>query len=235
MKRLLTSRSMTRRRTTRAFISVLIVAVGCRAEQPAPKAPATTTAPPATAQTPGPSTPPMKSPDSYAVRVETSKGGFTIGVTRSLAPLGADRFYELVKIGYFTDVRFFRVMPGFVAQFGLHGDPAVNALWTDAVLPDEPMRVGNTRGTVAFTTSGPKTRSNQLFVNTADNRAKLDGQKRFAPIGTVTDGMDVLDKLNSEYGEEPNQSRIGYKGNEYLMKWFPALDYIKSATLVTNR
>ena len=224
-----------KRHLTQALSTMLIVAVGCRAEQPTSKAPTTTIAPLAVARIPGPSTPPMKSPATYSVHVETSKGHFTIAVTRSLAPLGADRFYELVKIGYFTNVRFFRVMPGFVAQFGLHGDPAVNALWTDAVLPDEPMRVGNTRGTVAFTTSGPKTRSNQLFVNTADNRAKLDRQKLFAPIGTVTDGMDVIGKLNSEYGEEPNQSRVGHTGNEYLTKWFPALDYIKSATLLPNR
>ena len=181
---------------------------------------------------PGPATTPIRSPDTYNVRVTTNTGAFTIVVKRALAPRGADRFYELVSIGYFSDVRFFRVMPGFVAQFGLHGTPTVNELWANAVIPDEPMRIGNTRGTVAFTTSGPTTRSNQLFINTADNRSKLDRQRLFAPIGSVTDGMDVVDRLNSEYGEEPNQSRIGHGGNDYLHKWYPALDYIVSATIV---
>lgn len=182
---------------------------------------------------PGPAASPMRSPDSYNVRVTTNKGAFTIAVTRSLAPHGADRFYELVSVGYFTDVRFFRVMPGFVAQFGLHGTPAANAQWSDAVIPDEPMRTGNTRGTVAFSASGPTTRSNQLFISLADNRSKLDRQRMFSPIGNVTEGMDVVEKLNSEYGDEPNQSRINFVGNEYLRKWFPALDYIVSATIVS--
>lgn len=174
----------------------------------------------------------MRSPDRYRVAVETSKGTFTIEVTRSLAPLGADRFYELVSIGYFTDVRFFRMVPGFIAQFGIHGDPAVNNAWKRAMLPDEPMRTGNTRGTVTFASAGPDTRTVQLFISTGDNRRRLDHQRVFAPIGTVVDGMNVVDALNSEYGEEPNFSRIFAQGNEYLRKWFPALDYIKQATVV---
>ena len=183
-------------------------------------------------QIPGPAATPARSPDTFRVTVETSKGTFTIAVQRALAPRGADRFFELVSAGYFTDVRFFRVVPGFVVQFGMHGDPAVNARWEKATLPDEARRTSNTRGTVAFAAAGPNTRTMQLFVNTADNGRKLDGQRLFAPIGSVVEGMDVVDKLNNEYGEEPNPSRIASKGNVYLQRWFPALDYIKSATII---
>ncbi len=181
---------------------------------------------------PGPAATPIISPDSYRVVFATSKGAFTVAVNRSLAPRGADRFYELVTIGYFTDVRFFRVVPGFVVQFGMHGDPAVNALWEKAPMPDEPRRMSNTRGTVVFAAAGPNTRTVQLFINTADNGLKLDRQRMFFPIGTVVDGMAVVDSLNNEYGEEPNHSRIASKGNEYLSRWFPALDYITSATVL---
>lgn len=222
------------RRTARLFALVTaLVATSACGDARAPKAaPPTDTVASRGPRIPAPSPTPWRSPDSYRVRVETSKGPFTIEVKRSLAPRGADRMYELVQIGYFTDVRFFRIVPGFVVQFGMHGDPAVNAVWERAMLEDEPMRTPNTRGTVAFTTAGPNTRANQLFISTADNRSKLDGQQLFAPIGTVIEGMDVVEKLNAEYGEEPNQSRIAGKGNEYLGKWYPALDYIKSATVV---
>ena len=220
------------RRCTASVLCASFVMMACTGESRPGPVVGTHVDSAATRAIPGPAATPMRSPETYSVRITTNKGVFTIAVKRALAPRGADRFYELVSVGYFTDVRFFRVMPGFVAQFGLHGTPAVNALWTDAVIPDEPMRIGNTRGTVAFTTSGPTTRSNQLFINTADNRSKLDRQRLFAPIGSVTDGMDVVDRLNSEYGEEPNQSRVGHAGNEYLHKWFPALDYVVSATIV---
>ena len=179
-----------------------------------------------------PASTPPRSPDRYRVAFETSKGGFVIDVTRDLAPIGADRFYELVNAGYFTDVRFFRVVPGFVAQFGMHGDPDINELWEKAALPDEPMKVSNTRGTVTFATAGPNTRANQLFISTGDNSGMLDIQRQFSPFGTVVEGMAVVDSLNAEYGEEPNQSRIASQGNEYLAKWFPALDYVKSAKIV---
>lgn len=186
----------------------------------------------ATTTVPGPLSAPMHSPDTFKVVFETSKGSFTVAVTRELAPLSADRFYEMAKVGYFNEVRFFRLVPGFITQFGIHGDPAVYEKWNAATFPDEPMRVGNTRGTVAFATAGPNTRNVQLFISTGDNRQLLDSQGSFAPFGTVVEGMDVVDSLNAEYGEEPNQSRLAQQGNEYLMRWFPALDYIKSATLI---
>lgn len=182
---------------------------------------------------PGPSVTPVQSPDSFRVEVETSKGSFTIAVKRALSPRGADRFYELVTIGYFNDVRFFRMVPGFVAQFGIHGDPAVYTAWRDAMIPDEPMRMGNTRGSVAFATNGPDSRSVQMFISLADNRQKLDRQRVFAPIGSVVHGMDVVDALNMEYGEEPNYSRLANQGNRYVERWFPALDFIKSTTIVS--
>jgi cyclophilin family peptidyl-prolyl cis-trans isomerase len=174
----------------------------------------------------------MRSPDTFRVLFATSKGDFTVEVKRPLAPRGADRFYELVTIGYFDDVRFFRMKPGFIAQFGINGDPKVYAKWEKATIPDEPMRIGNSRGTVAFATNGTDGRTVQMFISTGDNRRMLDQQRVFAPIGSVIEGMSVVDSLNTEYGEEPNNTRIANGGNEYLRKWFPALDYIKSAKVV---
>ena len=203
----------------------LILSVGCAAE---PRAPAKHAVP---RVIPGPSASPVRSPDTYRVRVETSKGPFVVAVTRALAPLGADRFYELVTIGYYAGNRFFRMVPGFVAQFGIHGDPAVNAKWAQSAMPDEPMRLSNTRGTVAFTTVNENSRAVQLYVNLADNAVKLDRQRVFVPIGVVVEGMDVLERLNVEYGEDPVQSRIMSRGNAYLGRWFPALDSIVSATV----
>lgn len=180
---------------------------------------------------PPPSLTPERSPDSYRVRFVTTKGPFVVQVKRSLAPRGADRFYELVRIGYFTDVRFFRMVPNFIVQFGIHGDPAVNAMWDTAAIPDDPIRSSNADGTISFAASGPNTRATQLFISTANNARKLDGQKIFSPFGTVVEGMDVVRALNAEYGEEPNPSKAVRQGNRYLTRWFPALDYIKSATL----
>ncbi len=181
---------------------------------------------------PGPSSTPVRSPDRYRVRFETSKGPVVVEVERALAPRGSDRFFELVRIGYFSDVRFFRMMPGFIVQFGMHGDTAVNRRWDGALLDDDPIRMQNRRGTMAFAASGKHTRATQLFINTGDNRAKLDQQKLFSPFGTVIEGMDVVDKLYSEYGEEPNHAKIARLGNAYLASWYPGLDYIKSATIV---
>ena len=224
----------TRPKHRQAFTTLtwILLAVGCGGEPKGAPEQAAPNAVPVAPAIPGPSATPTRRPDRYRVAVETNKGTFTIDVTRALAPLGADRFHELVTIGYFSDVRFFRMVPGFIAQFGVHGDPAVYAVWSKATLADEPMRAGNTRGTVAFATSGPDSRSVQLFVSTGDNRRKLDGQLVFSPIGTVVSGMEVVDSLNSEYGEEPNYSRLAAQGNAYLAKWFPALDYIKSARIV---
>lgn len=214
---------------TRAVMAIgLTVLVGCSAE---PRTPTTTAAP---RIIPGPLARPMRSPDRYRVRFETGKGPFAIEVTRALAPVGADRFYELISIGYYSGNRFFRMVPGFVVQFGIHGDPAVNAKWAQSSMADEPMRLSNTRGTVAFTTADEDSRTVQLFVNLADNARKLDRQRVFAPIGMVVEGMDVLERLNFEYGEDPVQSRIMSRGNKYLERWFPALDSIVSATIVPS-
>ena len=215
--------------TTRTLLAIsLTMLVGCSGEA---RTPAVTAAP---RVIPGPSATTMRSPDRYRVRFETGKGPFAIEVTRALAPRGADRFYELVSIGYYSGNRFFRMVPGFVVQFGIHGDPAVNAKWALSAMADEPMRLSNTRGTVAFTTVDDNSRSVQLYVNLADNARKLDRQRVFAPIGVVVEGMDVLERLNFEYGEDPVQSRIMSRGNKYLDRWFPALDSIVSATVVPS-
>ena len=176
-----------------------------------------------------------KAPGVYKVNFDTTKGAVVIEVHRDWAPLGADRFYTLVKSGYFDGARFFRVLPGFMAQFGVAGDPKVTTKWKDANLQDDPVKQSNTRGMVSFATAGPNTRTTQMFINTADN-SRLDGQG-FSPIGRVTDGMDVVDHFYSGYGEGapegrgPAQSLIEEQGNEYLEKNFPMLDSIKKATV----
>jgi peptidyl-prolyl cis-trans isomerase A (cyclophilin A) len=177
-----------------------------------------------------------QAPETFKAQFDTTKGKFTIEVTRSLSPNGADRFYNLVRSGYFKDVAFFRVVPGFMCQFGIHGDPSVSAKWREAAIPDDPVKGSNTRGTITFATAGPNTRTTQLFINFADN-INLNGMG-FSPFGKVTEGMDVVDKINGEYGEGaprgggPNQGRVQAEGNTYLKKDFPNLDYIKSATIV---
>jgi peptidyl-prolyl cis-trans isomerase A (cyclophilin A) len=171
-----------------------------------------------------------KAPDTFQAQFDTTKGKFTVEVTRSLAPNGVDRFYNLVKSGYFADIGFFRVVPGFMVQFGIHGDPAVSAKWRAANISDDPVKGSNTRGTITFATAGPNTRTTQLFINFGNNTF-LDGQG-FSPFGKVISGMDVMDKINAEYRETPNQGRIQMEGNAYLKQGFPNLDYIKSATIV---
>lgn len=177
-----------------------------------------------------------KAPDTFKAQFNTTKGKIVIEVTRSLSPNGADRFYNLVRSGYFKDIAFFRVIPGFMCQFGIHGDPAISAKWRDANIADDPVKGSNTRGTITFATAGPNTRTTQLFINFGDN-VNLDGMG-FSPFGKVVEGMDVVDKINGEYGEGapggngPNQGRIQMEGNAYLKKDFPNLDYIKSASIV---
>jgi peptidyl-prolyl cis-trans isomerase A (cyclophilin A) len=173
-----------------------------------------------------------KAPDTFKAQFETTKGKFTVEVTRSLAPNGADRFYNMVRSGYFKDIAFFRVVPGFMVQFGVHGDPAVSAKWRGANITDDPVKTSNKRGTITFATAGPNTRTTQLFINYADN-AFLDGQG-FSPFGKVVEGMDVVDKINSESGERPDQGAIQMQGNAYLKKAFSNLDYIKSARIVED-
>jgi len=176
-----------------------------------------------------------KAPETYKVGFDTSKGKFVVEVTRAWAPNGADRFYNLVKNGFFNDTRFFRVISGFMVQFGIHGDPTVSGAWRMARIPDDPVKESNKRGYITFATAGPGTRTTQVFINFRDNGG-LDGQG-FSPFGRVLTGMDVVDGLYSGYGEGapngrgPNQGQIQSQGNAYLTKDFPQMDYIKTATI----
>jgi peptidyl-prolyl cis-trans isomerase A (cyclophilin A) len=170
-----------------------------------------------------------KAPDTYKVKFDTSKGPFVVEVHRAWAPLGADHFYNLVKSGFYNDVRFFRVVPNFMVQFGMSGDPKEQAAH-NTTIKDDPVKESNKRGYVTFAKTGaPNSRSTQLFVNFKDNTF-LDSQG-FAPIGQVVSGMDVVDKINAEYREKPNQNEIRTSGNAYLKKEFPNLDYVKTATI----
>ena len=170
-----------------------------------------------------------QAPATYKVKFDTSAGEFVVTVTRAWAPLGADRFYNLVKNGFYDGQRFFRVVPNFMVQWGMHGDPDVQRPWDTANLKDDPAGVkSNARGTISFANRGPNTRSTQVFINYKSN-AFLD--KQFMPFGEVTAGMAVVDKINAEYREEPDQAQIRNNGNRYLTKAFPKLDFIKKATI----
>jgi peptidyl-prolyl cis-trans isomerase A (cyclophilin A) len=174
-------------------------------------------------------------PEIFKVDFDTSKGKFVVEVTRAWSPNGADRFYNLVKNGFYNDTRFFRVISGFMVQFGIHGDPAVSAPWRMARIPDDSVKQSNKRGYITFATAGPNTRTTQVFINFGDN-AGLDSQG-FSAFGRVTSGMDVVDKLYSGYGEGaprgrgPDQGQIQSQGNAYLTKDFPQMDYVKTATI----
>lgn len=174
-----------------------------------------------------------KAPDVYQVRFTTTKGDFVVQITRAWAPLGADRFYNLVKHGFFNDAAFFRVVPGFIIQFGLGPDPAVNAAWENASIKDDPVTQSNLKGTITFAqTQVPNSRSTQLFINLADNPGLDHSGQGFMPFGKVTSGMDVVLKLYSGYGERPDQDSITKQGKAYLDKNFPNIDSIKSATII---
>lgn len=174
-------------------------------------------------------------PDSFDVRFETTKGEFVIRARREWAPHGVDRFHRLVEEEFYDDTRFFRVIDGFVAQFGLSGDPEENAEWRRRTIPDDEVVTNNDRGTVTFAMAGPDTRTTQLFVNLVDNR-RLDTMG-FAPIGEVVEGMDVIESLHSGYGEGaprgrgPDQSRIHAEGNAYLDREYPELDAVRRARI----
>jgi peptidyl-prolyl cis-trans isomerase A (cyclophilin A) len=172
-----------------------------------------------------------KAPETYEVKLATTKGDIVIQVTRAWAPLGADRFYNLVRHGFYNDAAFFRIVPGFVVQFGLSGDPAVNRAWKNANIKDDPVKESNRPGTLTFATAGPNTRTTQLFINLGNN-APLDGQG-FAPFGQVTSGMDVVQKLYSGYGERPDQGAITNEGKAYIDKNFPNIDKIVTATIAS--
>jgi len=170
-----------------------------------------------------------QAPATYKVRFDTSAGPFVVTVTRAWAPRGADRFYNLVKNGFFDDSGFFRVVPGFMVQFGIYGDPATQKHWANANLQDDPVTQSNTRGKITFANRGPNSRTTQVFINFGSN-GFLDKQN-FAPFGEVTTGMDVVEKINAQYREQPQQPRIQAEGNAYLKKEFPKLDFIKKATI----
>jgi peptidyl-prolyl cis-trans isomerase A (cyclophilin A) len=167
---------------------------------------------------------------SYKVRFETSKGDFVVRVEPEWAPHGADRFRGLVEAGFYDGCRFFRVVPDFMVQWGINGNPKTQAIWRDRNIPDDPPRQSNTRGRITFATSGPDSRSTQVFINYKDN-SFLDSQG-FAPFGEVVEGLAVVDSINAEYGEDPNQGLIQQQGNAYLKRAFPNLDYIISAKIV---
>ena len=177
-------------------------------------------------------------PETFRARFETSRGTFVVEAHRAWSPNGVDRFYNLVRGGFYDEVRFFRVIAGFMAQFGINGDPAIQSQWRNANIPDDPVEMGNTRGRVSFATAGPNTRSTQLFINFGDN-SQLDGMG-FSAIGEVVEGMEVVDALYAGYGEGapngagPSQGRIQAEGNAYLEADFPSLDYIERATLVSE-
>lgn len=181
-----------------------------------------------------------QAPADFKAKFTTTKGDFIVEVHREWAPLGADRFYNLVRSGYFTDVSFYRVVPNFVVQFGAAPIPKVEAVWSAANIKDDAVKQSNTRGRVTFAMGGPGTRTTQVFVNLKDNSAldKYPGAS-FAPIGEVTEGMDVVDKLYSGYGDMfeqkgngPSQALVAKEGKPYLDKNFPNLDSIKSATVI---
>jgi len=180
--------------------------------------------------------PPERAPDTYKVTLATSKGDFSLEVNRDWAPRGADRFYRLVRDGFFDGARFFRVLPGFVVQFGISQDPAMNRLWREQRIPDDPVKESNRRGAITFATSGPNSRTTQVFINLGDNR-RLDGMG-FAAFGRVVAGMNVVEELYSGYGEGapggkgPAQEAIQTQGGPYLERNFPLLDHIRSAAIL---
>jgi peptidyl-prolyl cis-trans isomerase A (cyclophilin A) len=205
---------------TLAPLSALLLA-GCGQQQPGEQAKAVA----------GPA------PEVYRVNFETSKGAFVVEVTRAWAPRGADRFYELVQKKFYDGARFFRVVPRFMAQFGLKGNPATDRYWSQMPIPDDTVKTNNLRGTLSFAMAGPASRTTQVFINLQDN-VRLD-RMNFAPFGKVISGMEVVDQLFKGYGDAPpsgvgpEQARIREEGNDYLVRFFPRLDYIKSATVST--
>ena len=183
--------------------------------------------------------PPARAPEVFQVRFETSQGAFVVEAHREWAPQGIDHFHELVAAGFFDGSRFFRVVPGFIAQLGVAGEPKVTAAWKDRTIPDDPARQSNTRGTIAYAMTGPNTRTTQLYINLADN-SRLDSQG-FAPIGRVTSGMEVVDRLYAGYGETSGggmrggrQGKLLAEGNVWLDANFPKLDHLLRARIVTE-
>ena len=174
-----------------------------------------------------------KAPETYKVKFDTTRGEFAVTVTRAWAPLGADRFYNLVKHHFYDNAAFFRVVPQFVVQFGINANPAVSAAWKHTEIKDDPVMQSNKRGAIVFATAGPNTRTTQVFINLKDN-SRLDGMG-FAPFGTVDgNGMNVVEMMYEGYGDSagPDQDQLEKQGDPYLLKGWPKLDHIKSAALV---
>ena len=218
-----------------ATVLVLCASLLVHAQTPAPKrAPGKSSAAHATAGAHpsllNPASLKATAPAVYKAQFTTNIGSFVIEVHRDWAPLGADRFYNLVRNGYFTNASFFRVVPGFVVQFGLSADPAVNQVWKDAKIQDDPVVQSNKRGYLVFATAGPNTRTTQLFINFGDN-SRLDAMG-FAPFGSVVEGMDVVDKIYPGYGESPRQDLLTDQGDTYVKANFPDIDKIKLARIV---
>jgi cyclophilin family peptidyl-prolyl cis-trans isomerase len=167
---------------------------------------------------------------------KTNKGNFTVDVKRYFSPLGVDRFYYLVTNGYYDGNRFFRVVPNFVVQWGINGDPEINKIWDEFGINDEPVKLSNFRGAIAFARGGPNTRSNQLFINYKDNlrldTTNYNGVKGFPAFGRVIRGMEIVDSIYSGYRQKPDQDSIQAKGNDYLESNFPKLDYIIEAEII---
>ncbi len=231
---------------------LVVVSVACGTSDPAsgvapePRPAATAPAAQGNAADPGPSgDAPIfhpekateKAPETFKVQFTTTKGDFTVQVTRAWAPNGADRFYNLIKLGYYDGTRFFRAVDGFMVQWGIHGTPAVNGAWFRATFPDDPVVKSNKRGFVTFATAGKNSRTTQLFVNYSDTNARLDGMG-FSPFGEVVEGMQVVDSLYKGYGEGaprgkgPDQGKLQREGNGYLDREFTKLDAVKSAKLL---
>ncbi len=218
---------------------VLAAAAFAAAQTPAPKPAPKPAAKPAAASTASrllnPAALTAKAPEMFKVTLDTSKGPIVIEVHREWAPIGADRFYNLVRNGFYNNVRFFRVLQGFMAQFGMSGTPAVQKAWggNAANLKDDPVKQSNKRGYVTFANAGANSRSTQLFINLVDNTFLDPEAMHFAPFGQVVEGMEVADMLYTGYGRTnvPDQGRITDEGNTYLIKEYPKLDFIKTATI----
>jgi cyclophilin family peptidyl-prolyl cis-trans isomerase len=175
-------------------------------------------------------------PNKFKVKFETTKGKMVIDINREYSPLAVDRFYYLVKNNYYDFNRFFRVLPNFVVQWGMRGVPEIDKIWSEMGVNDEPVKLSNLKGTISFARSGPNTRSNQLFINLGDNQrldeSDYNGVKGFPAFGKVVEGMDVVESINSEYLQEPNQDSISIQGNTYLTRNYPNLDYIISTEII---
>ncbi len=231
---------------TLTAIAAIVIVTGCARETGSPfarskvdlkkLAPFSASANPVPSNVPAPPAIDPHAPETFQVRFKTTKGDFVAQINRAWSPRGADRFYNMVKVGYFQDLAIFRAVSNFMFQFGLHGNPAVNGEWAEARIEDDaPAGVSNLPGTLCFAKTGqPNSRSVQMFVNLGNN-GSLDGQG-FTPFGKVIKGMDVVQAINTEYGENPGgediQGRLKREGNDFILKRFPRVDLIRSVELI---